>query len=279
MKTISAALKTGFANGTIATCIKITRKDAVVLGFTDHDIELTFSGVTYKPTPGLSRVLMNLRSNAQVSNQEFASAWSVDVDEQDLQNGIYDEADVQVYRVDWSNLAAGSLNIFTGNLGLIQWTEDGFRADVQSLMKKLTHKIGDVTTAKCRHALFEPSGPLTLGKCGINQASHTFSSSVTAITTNRLQFDVAAIGQSNGWFANGFIQWTSGTNTGTESPVKVYATENIELFLPTNTTIQIGDTFDIFTGCDKNFSTCKNKFNNVVNFGGFPHINVEVNYK
>jgi len=162
MKTISAQLKAGFKNGTIATCIQITRKDGVVLGFTDHDLELVFGGTTYIPTPGLSRVLMNLRSNAQVSNQEFAGAWTVDIDEADLRNGVYDESDVEVFRVDWNDLSSGSLNIFTGNLGLIQWTEDGFRADVQSLMKKLSHVIGDVTTSKCRHSLFEPSGPLTI---------------------------------------------------------------------------------------------------------------------
>lgn len=279
MKTISAGLKQGFKDGTISTCIKLTRQDGVVLGFTDHDKELTVDTVVYAPTPGLARVLMNLRSNAQVSNQEFAGAWTVDIDEADLSNGVYDEADVEVFRVDWTDVSLGGLNIFTGNLGLIQWSEDGFRADVQSLMKKLSHQVGDITTPKCRHALFDQSGPQIIGLCGISKAVHTFNSSVTNVPTDRLTFDVNALGQVDGWFANGSLRWLTGNNTGLDSPIKVYASEQIELFLPTIASIQIGDTFQIFTGCDKNFETCKTKFSNVQNFGGFPHIRNEVNFK
>ena len=36
--------------------------------------------------------------------------------------------------------------------------------------------------------------------------------------------------------------------------------------------IAAGDTFDVTAGCDKQFSTCHDKFANVVNFRGFPHI-------
>lgn len=279
MKTISAGLKQGFKDGTIATCIKLTRKDGVIMGFTDHDKELTIDAIPYVSTPGLARVLMNLRSNAQVSNQEFAGAWTVDIDEADLVNGVYDEADVQVFRVDWTDESLGGLNIFTGNLGLIQWTEDGFRADVQSLMKKLTHQVGDITTPKCRHALFDASGPQRIGQCGISKAAHTFSSSVSSTVTDRLKFGVVAIGQVDGWFANGSIRWLTGNNTGLDSPVKVYESEGVELFLPTVASIQVGDTFEIYTGCDKNIETCKVKFTNVLNFGGFPHIRNEVNFK
>ena len=36
--------------------------------------------------------------------------------------------------------------------------------------------------------------------------------------------------------------------------------------------IQVGDTFTVTTGCDKRFATCLNRFNNAVNFRGFPQI-------
>ena len=35
---------------------------------------------------------------------------------------------------------------------------------------------------------------------------------------------------------------------------------------------EIGNTFDIFAGCDKRFETCQVKFANAANFRGFPHI-------
>ena len=33
-----------------------------------------------------------------------------------------------------------------------------------------------------------------------------------------------------------------------------------------------GDTFSVFAGCDKTFATCKAKFDNALNFRGFPHL-------
>jgi uncharacterized phage protein (TIGR02218 family) len=36
--------------------------------------------------------------------------------------------------------------------------------------------------------------------------------------------------------------------------------------------IQVGDTFTYAPGCDKTRETCCNKFNNILNFRGFPDI-------
>ena len=36
--------------------------------------------------------------------------------------------------------------------------------------------------------------------------------------------------------------------------------------------IAAGDTFTVTAGCDKQFATCHDRFDNVVNFRGFPHI-------
>ena len=95
----------------------------------------------------------------------------------------------------------------------------------------------------------------------------------------RLKFDISNIGQADGFCSNGTLTWTTGANTGVVSPVKKHTaggTITIELLLPTPYDIQVGDNFNITAGCDKTFATCRAKFNNVVNFGGFPHIQVEV---
>ena len=36
--------------------------------------------------------------------------------------------------------------------------------------------------------------------------------------------------------------------------------------------VEVGDTFAITAGCDKRWSTCREKFGNGANFRGFPHI-------
>ena len=45
-----------------------------------------------------------------------------------------------------------------------------------------------------------------------------------------------------------------------------------ELWISPPFKVQVGDSYKARAGCDKYFNTCKNKYNNVVNFRGFPHI-------
>ena len=36
--------------------------------------------------------------------------------------------------------------------------------------------------------------------------------------------------------------------------------------------IAIGDAYSVHAGCDKLLATCRDKFSNVINFRGFPHV-------
>jgi uncharacterized phage protein (TIGR02218 family) len=44
------------------------------------------------------------------------------------------------------------------------------------------------------------------------------------------------------------------------------------LFLPMVSNIAVGDTADVIAGCDKSLATCRDTFDNVGNFRGFPHV-------
>jgi uncharacterized phage protein (TIGR02218 family) len=46
----------------------------------------------------------------------------------------------------------------------------------------------------------------------------------------------------------------------------------LTLFLPALYSIELDDAFTIRPGCDKTFATCRAKFDNAVNFRGFPHV-------
>jgi uncharacterized phage protein (TIGR02218 family) len=44
------------------------------------------------------------------------------------------------------------------------------------------------------------------------------------------------------------------------------------LFMPMIDNITIGDTGTAVAGCDKTLATCRDTFDNVMNFRGFPHV-------
>jgi len=91
--------------------------------------------------------------------------------------------------------------------------------------------------------------------------------------TSRYAFTDTSRTEADNYFRYGLLTWTSGNNNGYSMEVKSYTLSGtaFELFEPMPYDIQIGDTYDLYAGCDKQASTCKTKFSNFVNFRGFPN--------
>jgi uncharacterized phage protein (TIGR02218 family) len=270
MRAVNSNLMADILNGTIANCIKIELQNGNVFGYTDHDITLNVDGVNYVPAPGLQKVKMTLSANAEVSNQEFGSAW-VDAPEEDLNAGLFDSAKVEVSWASWKNPSYGKHVVFTGQLGEITWTEDGFKADIVSFMKNLGINLGNVYRANCGHVLYGQGGVGELGKCGISDTNFKENGSVGTVTIPKWAF-TCTTSKPDGYFDNGYMVFTSGNNNGLSAIIKSHAGGTITLLFSTAFVFQPGDTFTLYAGCDHTLDTCKNKFNNVVNYGGFPHI-------
>lgn len=281
MRTISPLLKQEFIDGYRSTIIKIITKSGTIFAYTDCDTSITVDGTKYTSAPGLSRATLTATSNDTVSNQEIGSGW-VDAPEMDLIAGKFDNAMVEVGFCSWRNPSYGRLIVQRGNIGVIQWTADGFRADIQSHMRQLQRNISFITTSNCRHLLFSQFSSSTIGACTLNQSSYTYSGTVVGVSVPKLKFSVSGLSQPAQHLQNGLLTWTSGNNAGLKYEVKshtVGGTTEIELFLPTFTAIANGNQFTVTAGCDKSFATCKSKFSNQVNYGGFPHIQTEVQYR
>ena len=270
MRTVSTNLMNEILKGKIANLMRIELKNGTTYGYTDYDSNLVVEGVTYVPAPGLQKVNMTLTANAEVSNQELSTAW-VDAPDDELKGGLFDSATIEVAWCAHKHPEYGRLVVFTGQLGEITWTEEGFKADIVSYMKNLELNLGNTFTANCRHALFSTAQVGQVGYCGVNKTSFTFNGSVGTVGTPKWSF-TTSLGQADGYFTNGMIKFTSGNNAGLSAMIKVHSGGVITLALPTAFTFAPGDTFEIVAGCDKTLDTCKNKFNNVLNFGGFPHI-------
>lgn len=73
-------------------------------------------------------------------------------------------------------------------------------------------------------------------------------------------------------YRDGSIEWTVGANAGTVSAIQSYGAANrqIRLLIPTTFPISVNDQGIVDIGCDGLVTTCRTKFNNVLNFGGDP---------
>ena len=79
----------------------------------------------------------------------------------------------------------------------------------------------------------------------------------------------------DGWFDFGAVIFETGDNIGLGGEVKgstdvTTGEVSIQLFKGMFFPIQVGDQFRIYAGCDKTLATCRDKFDNVINFRGEP---------
>jgi uncharacterized phage protein (TIGR02218 family) len=111
----------------------------------------------------------------------------------------------------------------------------------------------------CRHLLYST-------QCGANKNS--FSNTGTVGSKSNTTITVAAASsRTNGYFSGGILE----DQNGNTRYILSHTGSTLVISKPWPQ-LSIGDAVTIYAGCNRARSTCVNKFNNVINFGGFPWI-------
>jgi len=273
LKTLPTGLQAHIDSGTttLAWCWRITRADGQVFGFTDHDLPLTFEGTTFEPESGFTASAIRTGSDLSVDAQDAEGVLtSATITETDILDGRWDNAEVEIWRVNWRDVSQRIL-MRRGAIGQVRRGRVPFVAEMRSLAHVLNQTGGRTFQASCDAALGD-------ARCGVNLNDPAFKGSGTVVTVDGdRSFTVSGLAAyADGWFALGTLTWTSGANAGRKAEVLTHAVGvtdvTITLLEAPVLAIAAGDTFDITAGCDKRFEICKAKFANAVNFRGFPHI-------
>jgi hypothetical protein len=196
MRTLDLGFKAHVESGatTLATCWKLTRRDALVLGFTDHDRTLSFDGVDYAPMHGLDGGEAPARLGAQVDTGEVVGILhSAAISEADIAAGLYDGAEVETWRVNWRDVTQRLLQR-RATIGEIVREDGQYRAELRSGQQALNQVRGRIYAVYCDAVLGD-------ARCTVAHDHPNFG-----------------------------------------------------------------------LGCDRALATCRDRFANVVNFRGFPHI-------
>lgn len=249
---------------TLATCWKLTRKDAAIFAFTDHDLDLTVSGTTYESAVGFVPSAVERSTELQADNQVLTGIIdSSTLSAAELRTGKFEGARVEVIEVDWTTQAKVR-TLYAGFLGKVDIVGNQYSATALSLESELVKSIGRIVGLRCDADLGD-------ARCGFSLTSDSLS--VTSVAS-RLSFVDTALTAADGYYANGKVTWLTGSNAGLTFDIKRYiaATDTIELFEPTPYAIQVGDTGNLFRGCDKTIETCRDSFSNLNNFRGFPYL-------
>ena len=146
MKAVSASLATHLTGPvtTLTTCWRITRTDGVVFRFTDHDRDLAVDGEVYEASGAYSRTAISNDAGMGVDNLDVEGVFdSAAVTEEELRAGLFDQAEVRIFLVNWVDPAMGALRLRRGWFGEVVLTEQGvFRTEIRGLTQALSQRIG-----------------------------------------------------------------------------------------------------------------------------------------
>lgn len=111
----------------------------------------------------------------------------------------------------------------------------------------------------CRHTLYS-------GACGVSM--NTYKTTATVQSSQGSVMTLTINGTfADGYFTGGIVKLASGATRFIIS----HTSSSITLSRPFTESVG-GATIEMFAGCDHLKSTCMSKFNNLLNFGGFPYI-------
>lgn len=265
---------------TIARCCRIVRTDGTIHYFTNHDADLEIDGNTYEPAKGLDFSAVEASPRMNVDNINFNTFLKSDViTKADLAANLYDGATVDIFDVNYEDLSQGKLYWIQGGLlGEVEIRDYAGEFEVRGKVQRLQQAVGRLYTPGCAHDFCDSS-------CGLDVDTHyTDAGGVTSVTDRRVFVDTSFMDSSGAddLYTGGLLTWTepesgdsfTGNNAGLSMEVKKFdpVTGEFELFESMAYEIEVGDEFEVTWGCDKKASTCKDRYDNIVNFGGFPHL-------
>ena len=292
MKTASTRMKAHLASGTITVCTlyKLTRKDGNVYTFTDHDQNIDtsahqdpegltgisdgslspLSGYVYEAAIGFSPTALENKADLSADNQEvncFIDSETIKVNE--LRFDIWSECDVEIRLVNYNDLTMGEVKLRKGSLGNLSWKNGLLNAEVLGLTNKLTVNLGRSYGAPCDAELGD-------SRCQATVPVHhgAVASAVSAHEITVADGSPPNMNFTDGYYDDGVVTFTSGVCSGLSNQIDHASTQSgvhhLTLKLQLFAAPSPGDTFTISPGCLHNPTDCRVKFNNLVNYQGFP---------
>jgi uncharacterized phage protein (TIGR02218 family) len=269
----SAALYAHLESGATTVCRAWTvrRTDGVLMGFTDHDRDLTVDGVLCRADTGMTARALQQTTGLSVDNSEAAGALSdASIREADLLAGRFDGAEVRSYLVNWA-APSDWIEQFRGTFGEIMRAGGAFRAELRGLTEALNRPQGFAYLQTCSAILGDT-------RCRFNTATVGYFTEGTVLAVDQARmFTFAGLAAfEDRWFEHGRFEVLSGAAAGLVGSIKndrrLATGREVELWQSIGAEVLPGDSFRMIAGCSKTAATCRAKFANFLNYRGFPHI-------
>lgn len=226
--------------------------------FTTAAYNITYSGDEYVATSGLERKEIDESNDALKSELKIIMPSSHSFPQQWLIYPPSGIVDVVLYRGHGANFVQYWR-------GVIEHVNPFERGSALVLCGPLTDALRVSFRSRTYDRLCGAS--LYDSNCGVDKTAYKISGSVTTVSGKTVTSSLFT-GYADDYFNGGyFVSHGSSRrikdHDGSAGTITLYATIN---------GLAAGSAFEAYPGCDHTAATCKTKFNNVINFRGFPYI-------
>lgn len=239
----------------------IQRSDGVGLATSSHDLPHEKDGIAYEPIPAFQPQRLLQTDDIVGSKLEMSGALSsAGLTAADLDAGRWSSANVVLGGGSWDNDAPPHI-LCKGTLGGVQAAEQQFVAEVSLEPDKLREQPCPQTSPECRAQLGDRD-------CRICLRERRLRTVVAEVRGNEIFLVVGDTAR----FGFGQARWLSGSNAGLARTIVDARDGSIWLREGLPFQINVGDRLMITEGCDGRLETCSERFGNVANFRGEPHL-------
>ncbi len=273
MRALSPALAAHLAGETttLCRCWRLTRRDGVVLGFTDHDRTLAFDATSFGAASGFEASEAAAALGLAIGGSEIAGALtSAALSEADIRAGRLDGAKVETFLVNWTDPAQHAL-LSVDTIGEITRKDGAFAAELRGPAAAYDQEKGRIYQRGCSAALGD-------ARCAVNLSAPDRRATVAVMAaTDRQGIEVASIlSFATGALRYGKARFLSGAAAGMTADIVAHkrrsGIEDLRFLLALEVEVVAGDQVELTIGCSKTFDDCRTRFTNALNFRGFPHI-------
>ena len=228
--------------------------------FTSGDIEIEYSENTYVPV-AIKRGAVEYNSSLEVSTMEITIAITEYPLPEYLRENPVEIIWMEVIKIfrDQDPIEGGS--IFLGQIKSV--TVNGTQAQVSCVgfeffLKQLVPK--EIYGVVCNWTLFD-------SRCSLDESSYKITAIIESVSADGLTLISADFAEkADDFFTNGDLLLEERRRM-----IVSHVGDTIKIRYPIFNLVE-GAEVEVCAGCDGDVRTCRDKFSNVINFGGHPYI-------
>lgn len=243
---------------------RLEREDGVAIGFVSHDQDVVIDDFRFRAAPGMVPSTIALSDSLEIDSVEIEGVMSdAAIAESDLIAGRWNGAKLSISLINWEYPDEEALHLIDGEFGEIVRSGDAFRVEMLGRTSFLDGAIAPLTSPTCR---------ARFGDKQCKQSLHAHQAELAVTNIAEEHFEFSAMGGQAENYAFGELRWLDGKNCGLVFAIIAGQGSGIWLADQPSQAVSIGDRALLTEGCDKNFSTCRDRFFNSINFRGEPYL-------